>query len=224
MNFIGMKNLININILAVVVLFWSCDNNDCLQGGGSSQEINLELSNFEDISVGGAINIELTQGATFETFLVVEPELIPALKFGVENNELYVTTRNGECIRSSRTMILKVTAPNFDEISVAGQSVISSVGDLDLERLVLSVAGSAESNISGFATRQVFQIDGSADINHFGLDSNESEITINGSGNLELIAEEVLDITVNGSAVIKYKGAPQITQDISGSLDLINAN
>ena len=220
-----MRRFLLIIPIAIITLFSSCDDTtDCVRGGGVPDEINLELTDFEDIELAGAVNLELIQGPTFETILVVEPELLPALNYGVTNNTLFLGTKNGECISTSTTMVLKVTAPMFNEIFVAGASNIRSIGDLTINSLVMTVAGAVVSDITGTANSQVYNIDGSVDIDHFGIDSNIVTMNVNGSADMEVVANDALTLNINGGAVVRYRGNPQITQNVAGSLQLIDAN
>jgi hypothetical protein len=41
---------------------------------------------------------------------------------------------------------------------------------------------------------------------------------------MEVYAEDTLTLKVSGAAEIKYKGTPKILREVSGVLDLINAN
>ena len=49
-------------------------------------------------------------------------------------------------------------------------------------------------------------------------------ISISGSGNCEVLVEEILDVSISGSGNVYYKGNPQINVNISGSGGLFNSN
>jgi hypothetical protein len=66
------------------------------------------------------------------------------------------------------------------------------------------------------------KISGSGDVKAFGFDAKKADITISGSGNVEVNVAESLEVVISGSGNILYKGSPAvINSQISGSGKLI---
>ena len=51
----------------------------------------------------------------------------------------------------------------------------------------------------------------------FGLNTQDAQVSINGSGDAEVMASKQLTLKINGSGQIKYKGSPNVESHINGS-------
>ena len=53
---------------------------------------------------------------------------------------------------------------------------------------------------------------------------NDSNVEIDGSGDVEVNCSDNLDVEIDGSGSVYYKGNPIINSDISGSGQVVNDN
>ncbi len=81
-------------------------------------------------------------------------------------------------------------------------------------------------NISLFGSPPVqeIDIDGSADIDNFDILSEQVDVSISGSGNVQVTAIERLDVRIRGSGDVLYRGDPELTSSFSGSGRVLDAN
>ena len=85
--------------------------------------------------------------------------------------------------------------------------------------------GSGDIVLTGSAPKQRAVISGSGDIHNFGLNSGEAITEIVGSGDIEVLVQERLDVRISGSGSVSYKGTPtDINSTIVGSGNIRNAN
>ncbi len=108
------------------------------------------------------------------------------------------------------------------------ESQITGSGDIRLtgnyEYLEATILGSGNINCKGMANITDFSIDGSGNINAFNLTTSKATSSITGSGNLEITANNTLDVNISGSGNVYYKGYPTINSNISGSGKVKDAN
>lgn len=220
-----MKNLFV--ILVIVSLFsQGCKEEDlCLIGSGTVNEYQLVVDNFENVSLFGPVNLRITQGADFDVMVEAEPEIFSALSYEVKNGTLEIGFKNNvSCFETDLGVWVNVTLPNIKNITSSGVSDIISIGDLNLNQLTIDVSGTANLELSGQVTDQTIKVSGVLDAKNFELLTNNTTIDVSGSGDFEISCAVNLDIDVSGIATVSYKGNPIISQDISGTLNLIDAN
>ena len=213
-------------LLAVFVLF-ACNNDEqtCVQGSGITDDYVLTLNTFNSIALEGPINLNITQGPNQEVVVVAEPEIFVLMTQEVDNGTLEIGFEdNTQCFDTNVGVTVNVTLPDLESIQVAGVSDVQSVGMLDLDALNVTVAGTANVTLAGSVDTFSLESSGVTTMRNFDLISQAVTVIIAGTGDLELTAEATLNIIVSGAATIKYKGTPQITQQVSGTLSLIDSN
>lgn len=102
------------------------------------------------------------------------------------------------------------------ELTVNGAASVR-VERLEAERLVLNVSGRTDVAVAGAATRQEWNVSGSADISAAEFESAEARVRISGQCNAELAVREQLDVSISGMGRLRYHGDPQVRQQVSGS-------
>ena len=224
-----MKHVISV-LLAVLFCFYgsSCGDDDdiCIRGSGTLNTYDdFNLSSFDEISVSGPISINIIPGAAADLVVHAEPELFAILEIEVDGNRLEARfPRNAPCIDTDLGVTLDVTVPSLNRISVSGQSVIQTMRDFDFEDFVLDISGEADVALNGTASEMTINCSGVVNARNFGLITNRQFINIAGVGDIELQCDIELTLVVSGTANIRYRGNPQISQSVSGTLTLTDAN
>ena len=83
--------------------------------------------------------------------------------------------------------------------------------------MTTKIAGAGDVQVSGRVVSQSISISGSGDHNARDLRSQEADIKVQGSGDVEVWAVAGLSAMVMGSGDIDYYGDPTITERIMGS-------
>lgn len=221
-----MKRHFIISLLTIFTLA-SCDKDDdlCLIGSGQANDYPLELASFSGVSLAGPINLRITQGEPQETVVVAEPEMFQELTYKVNNGMLEIGFENDvTCFETELGVWVNVTTPNINRVFVTGVSEIVSDGPLDIDDLEINAEGTCDVSLSGSVTNQELISSGVLTVQNFEFESSSTEINISGVGDISINCQDNLDIRISGAATIRYKGNPTITQNVSGSLDLINSN
>lgn len=221
-----MKNLFNLIIAISIILFTGCNEDDvCLIGSGKIENYELTTAPFNEISLIGPIDLRIKQGPELSLNVDAEPEIFTALTYEVKNGMLEIGFKdNITCFETDYGVWVNVTLPNITAIYQSGVSEIISDGDLNLAELHIEISGTADLLLSGQVQNHSIESSGVVDARNFGFQTKNTVIDISGTADIELSCSEKLDIEVDGSATISYKGNPNISEDVSGELELINAN
>jgi len=222
-----IQKLLLLFALASATFLQSCmeDENLCLTGSGRVNEYDISVTQFDKISISGPVNLRIKQGPVQEVTVFAEPELMQPIKYKVSNGELEIGYEdNITCFNTSFGVWIAITVPDLKEIEAFGDNIIESDGDLDLDELFINASGKSVMTLKGKVTNQSIFISGETVVNHFNLLTQSTALDISGKGTLEVSCESELDIDVDGIATISYKGNPTITQKVTGSLNLIDAN
>ena len=118
-------------------------------------------------------------------------------------------------------VIGQLTAPSID-INMTGTGEIWT--DINAEEIDVLISGSGNVHLSGTSGKLKSCISGAGDIKGFNLKTEIADIIITGSGDVETSVNSYLDILIEGSGIVFYKGTPEIhaTTLTSGSVIKVN--
>jgi hypothetical protein len=240
-----MKNIANAGaLLLVVCVLQSCvlDNVfDCEHGRGAIIEETFKLDNINSIDLRMDAQVFLTQGDQREVVISGQANIIDEINFRVRNRELVIDNRR--CIRNFESVEIFITIPDIRQLNIAGSGKIVSENQLNVNDLELSISGSGDMDldiigddvsgrISGSGSMDLrgiiddlnFTVSGSGTLRAFDLESQTANLTISGSGDIEVTVVEALDVRISGSGNVYYRGNPMLDSRISGSGKVIDDN
>lgn len=201
-----------------VFLLFSCNSDsatDCLQTAGTIKRIEVEVPNFEKITVFERLNLVLKQGETQKVEIESGENLLNEISARVEEDRL-ILTNNNTCnlFREYGISTVYVTMPNLIEIRSSTGGVVSSNGVLTFPELRLI----SES----FIEPTTKTTDGSFEL---ALSNTTTRIIVNGIAYFKLWGTtETLDITIAaGDSRIEAQSleAATITINHRGSNDVL---
>ena len=187
--------------------------------------LDIELNGVTEVTVGPEFKVEVTCEENVTKFLDVK----------VEKGILKVDFDRP--IYDLDGLVVKVTAPSWDQFEVGGSGKIRVLDSISGSSLRLDVSGSGDILVKNAVfTRTDLDISGSGDIELAGsgedLDAGISgsghvkcfdfwvknaRVEVSGSGKMQVNASEKLDAEISGSGNIEYMGNPDVTIDVSGS-------
>jgi hypothetical protein len=219
-------NYVKTIILFAVIILSGCNEEDlCLKGSGTVNEYQLTVTDFDELSIYGPVNLRLRQGPDIAVSVDAEPEIFSELSYEVKNGALEIGFKqNISCFETDHGVWINATVPDLRNIYQSGVSEIESDGDLDFNQLNLYVSGTAEVKLSGQVETHKIVSSGLLNAKNFNFLTKNTSVDISGAVDLELSCSENLDIKVEGSATIYYKGNPEIVNNSTGSLQLIDSN
>ena len=121
-------------------------------------------------------------------------------------------------------MTIKIVVPKLTEFINQGTGNILLYEINQPETFWLKNEGTSNISLSGSAANLTMQNDGSGRISGFGFLSEDCNISLIGSGDVELSCNTTLTVKIDGSGDVFYKGAPSVNSEIKGSGEIINSN
>ena len=217
-----MKYTLLIMAIPFLILSQSCYD-DCVEGTGQTQEYEITVNDFKSIALVVLMNLEVMQGSEQAVSITAQSEIFSELIYSVSNQHLSFDFKS-DCISSDLGILVKITVPDIERISIEGDGEVQSMGDLTLTNLEIDVSGIGRLELAGEVNHVDYVVEGTLEAENFDLLSTFTSIDVQGLAEMEISCSDRLDIAVEGSADIAYKGQPQISQDVQGTLNLVNAN
>jgi hypothetical protein len=89
------------------------------------------------------------------------------------------------------------------------------------EQYDIEITGSGTASVAGQVEHLNVRITGSGTVEATDLGANKARVQIMGAGDVALHAAEELDVTIDGSGNVRYRGDPKVTKDISKGASLV---
>ena len=201
-----MKNLkFSIVTIAIAsVLNSSCTKEYALiEGIGTITTETLTLQEFSGIAMEGVDNVIISYGPEQKVEVTGHSNIINRIQSEVTNGIWYMELERGNYGRYELTYY--ITLPTIEKVSNTGSGNVRITDPMETGYMDISLMGSG--SFSGFS-----------------LSAEFCQVDINGSGNCEVTAWKTLDVSIDGSGSVFYKGSPSIKDHISGSGRVVDSN
>jgi len=185
-------------------------------GSGVAASETRAITDFDELVVTGNLGVTLVAGQE------------PSLELSGDDNllELVETRRRGRRLEISMApgsysfrepLVVRIGVSSLSRATVGGVCTVT-LTDLSGGDLQLVADGASSVTASGRASDLDVETNGAADVDLLGLEAEDVEVGINGSGTVKLHATAGLRVEINGSGTVVYAGAPRVTAvEISGS-------
>lgn len=192
---------------------------------------------FNSVDVSGGIQVHVRQDATNSVKVEADQNLLEFIDVYTEGNTVVVKERRGYNLQPSRDIVVYVSAPAFKDIDVSGacdiigDNVISGTEELSmhvsgsgdiimqvaLAKVHADISGAGSIQLKGQATDFTAEVSGSGDVKCFDLVTDNTQLDLSGSSEVEVTANKQLNVEASGSSSVHYKGAANVSQRISGA-------
>ncbi|NCO64051.1 MAG: DUF2807 domain-containing protein [Flavobacteriales bacterium] len=233
----------NQTVLIIACLFFATETyaqwGKAIKGNGNLTTVTRSISDYDGISCAGSFDYILVEGSEGNITIEGEENLMEYIITEVKENTLIVKVKDRTNLKTSLKKSIKITIPfkDIDKVSLAGSGDLwnndviatnhlevnlAGSGDVVLqvetETLKSALSGSGDLSLKGQTHDLEANIAGSGDFHGFELQSNNTEVSVSGSGNAEVVSTENIVAKVAGSGDIVYKGNPK-TEDtkVAGS-------
>jgi hypothetical protein len=208
-----------------------------IKGKGPIVEKELNLSSFDAIKLKISGDVFLKQGPQ-RVMVKGQQNIIDNIETDVSDNVWEIEF--DERVRKYDGLKIYIMVPDLSSINVSGSGdiegkskftglndlyiAVSGSGniklDFEAEKVETKISGSGDLDLNGSADSFSASISGSGDINAIGLEVDDAQVRISGSGDCSIHAKEALQVKISGSGDVDYKGRPRINSKVSGSGDL----
>lgn len=227
-------------ILALSILFVSTSHAQWkgIKGNNKTTTITRTTSNYDTIKCSGFMDFVLVKGTEGNIKIEGEENLLEYIVTEVKNNILIVKVKNSKNLKPTKGNGIKITIPfeDIEKVSLSGSGdlwneekisttnfdvALAGSGDIVLDinttSIKGSISGSGDLTLKGNTNNLVAKVTGSGDFYGFDLQSNNTEVSVAGSGDAKVVSNENLKARVAGSGDIVYKGNPKTDTKIAGS-------
>ncbi len=189
--------------------------------------------------------LHLRQGSDRSVEIEAPPAVLDQFETGVDDGTLELPVDSddtlfgglfGDDVSVDEKVDVYVTAPTIESVSLAGSGEIvgenqiegetfglSVAGsgrtrlDVNAEELDVQVAGSGTTMLKGQTDALTTNIAGSGDLQAADLETRTMEVSIAGSGDVEVHVTDELDASIFGSGDVHYRGQPSVSTSSFGS-------
>ncbi len=191
---------------------------------GQRQETR-NLSSFSAISVGEAINVEITPGDTEEAVVEVDGTRLENVLTEVFGGRLKIRMARGNWRHVEVNVY--VTYKQLEEIDVSSAAdlttngtlvsdelevEVSSAGDaeleIDVQELDVRVSSAGDLSIRGKAKEQYVRVSSSGDYDAYDLESEYAEVDTSSSGDARVNVSDKLEAEASSGGSVYYRGNP----------------
>lgn len=189
--------------------------NSEVSGSGNTTGEKREISGFDAIDVGGVFQVEVTTQKDFSVEVEADDNLLPLIKTEVNGGVLRLSTK--ERFSTRNPVIVRVSAPNIDNLEVSGASKVS-LADLNNENLQIVANGASKVVASGKTANLILDANGASKIDAENLQSENASVDASGASSVKIYVINELKTDASGASSIIYSGSPKsLTKKDSGA-------
>jgi Putative auto-transporter adhesin, head GIN domain len=222
-----------LTLLLAVFTFASCDHTS---GSGNIVTETRNTGSFDAISVGGSFDVEVKMGDVVSVVVEADDNIIKYIETKVSGNTLKIRTEDLHSY-SDVHMKVYVTVPSLKAISasasaeVTGENILKSSekltfkassssninAEVDAPEIETDANSSATITLSGRTKEHKSEASSSANVEAFGLLSENTTANVSSSANIEVYASVTLNAKASSSGSVEYKGAATVTKSENSS-------
>ncbi len=199
-------------LAALVLLAAGCGGTTT--GSGHVVTTTRTVTGFSSIDLKGAATITVRVGMPTTVSISGDDNVVPIIRTDVRDGVLVISSKHG--YKSNHTLVIRIGTPALDGVTLRGSGTFTARGiRATAFSLVLSGAGSVDlAGTVGTLDTTVAGV-GSATLQH--LVARDANVTLAGTGTIDVDVTGTLDATVNGVGTILYSGHPaRVESHVSG--------
>jgi len=210
--------------------------NKKVKGNGNIITETRNTEDYNGIKSAGNMAIILISGKEGKITLKGDSNLLEYIITEIKNGDLIIKVKKGVKLDYKKSIEIVVPFESIDKVSLAGSGDLENKGVIEADNLSVSlvgsgnikldiktnsitgaVAGSGKLTLVGTTNKLNAKVTGSGEFLGFGLQSEDTQIAVAGTGDAQVVSNKNLSARVVGSGDIKYKGNPKKETKVSGS-------
>lgn len=221
-NLIQMKSplLLIATLLSLVLTLSSCgENGICVRADGNQATQVFDLADFTGIAIKGSFDVNLSQGEAQYVEVSGSQNIIDILKMDVLSDILVIDIDG--CVQNE-DLIINITVPELTSVEVDGSGDVKGKTAFEGTSLLVDIDGSGDVALDYTTTNQInVSISGSGNLDLAGSTS-VFDCAVKGSGDVDAfeMTAKTATLTVDGSGNIKVTVTDELTATIKGSGDI----
>lgn len=235
-----MKKTITLTVMTLMLVSimnaqsWG---NKKIKGNGNVVSETRTTGDYDGIKCAGSMDFILVAGEEGKIILEGDSNLLEYIITEIKGDHLVIKTKKGVNM-SYKNKSIKVTIPfeDINTVSLAGSGDLYSKDTIETDKLSVSlagsgdvklevktnyvkgaIAGSGDLTLEGNTNELKARVAGSGDFHGFDLQANDTDVSVAGSGDAEVVSNRTLTARVAGSGDVVYKGNPEKDTKVAGS-------
>jgi hypothetical protein len=199
-----------------------------VSGSGNVTTKTISTENYDAIEAAGFMDVHLKKGTEGQIIVTTDDNLQEYVEIEVKSNKLVIKTKKGYNLKTQKGIHITVPFEDISKVTLTGSGDIESKdlitanefnaslfgsGDLKLAvkspKVQVIIAGSGDVTMSGSTSNLAVELSGSGDFKGFDIESQSSNVSVSGSGDVKVVAKKNLVARVSGSGDVVYKGNPE---------------
>jgi hypothetical protein len=234
---IDMRKVSFYACIITVIFLAACINvGERVKGSGDIKSENRQISKAEKIKLAGDMELYIEQGPT-SVRVEGDDNVLQYIETSMNDDWLEIKLRDDINLSTVEPVKVYLTTPNLTDIKVTGSGNVKSnqkfstdnnttfditgSGDITIAvnapKVESHISGSGNLHISGETKEVDIHISGSGNFDGPDLKAEEATVSIAGSGDAYLFAEDKLKASIAGSGNVKYKGSATVDSHVAGS-------
>ena len=207
--------LLILSVAGSVSADWFGFGSRSIKGSGDLITEERDVGSFKRIESSGAADIFVTVGEELSVKVTLDDNLIDLIETKVRGKTLKIESR--ENYRSRHGCRIEITVRELERVYLRGSGDIL-VERLETEFFEFKLSGSGSLVAEGATDELEVHLSGSGDIDTRDLIAREAYVSLSGSGEIKIHAEESFDGSLSGSGDIAiYGNPPDFSKSVSGS-------
>lgn len=185
-----------------------------ITGEGPLQTENRQVTAFNKVKINGSAEVEIVQSATQQVSITGYGNLLAIYESTVANGELSLGYKSRYNIKNDNIKI-RIEVADIRSVYLNGSGDIIITNFSQGVELASTINGSGRVRVQNSSfTKMAYHINGSGSMYGAGIAAQQAEVSIHGSGHIELHCSQHLKVNIEGSGTVDYYGNPATT-DIS---------
>ena len=209
---------------------------EVVQGDGNPVSQQRNVSGFNAIDAGGAVEVHLVQGPA-SVKVSADRNLQEYVEVFTEGEVLVIQYRENVNLKPSADIRIYVSAPVLNRIEVSGASRVIADGpytaatgleitgsgasgiamNLNVPKLDIELSGASHVDLQGKTTDFIATGSGSSEIRALNLVTETADIDVSGASDAEITANASMKVEATGASNVSYKGNAAVAQQVSGA-------
>lgn len=210
-------------IYLVLALFILSCASETIEGSGILVSESRDVPFFNSVSSEGVFEVHITQGTQQSIEVTADNNIISHLKTRVVNNELQIYLDHKTNYKRP-TVDITIVTTGLNGLKNSGTGNIYTSHVTENGAFSIYNTGTGSIHIEGTASSLNLFNEGSGSVFAFDFQVDNGHVEIVGSGDVELFCSNTLDVVIEGSGNVYYKGLPSINVSITGSGVVIDDN
>ena len=175
------------------------------------------VGSFTSVALAGSADVNILLGDKESVNVEADDNILPLIETTVKDDTLVIGTKPLTNIAPSSHVVVTVVVKSLKGTTLSGSGNMN-IGAMSGTDLLINLPGSGDITAEGAVDHLTVNLLGSGHVDCHQLKARSANVTLTGSGDINVNATESLNASIVGSGNIRYEGNPaQVKKSITGS-------